>query len=263
MKVKQSKLNILTTFFLSFGILIVSAQVSEQDYIYLKTYTFETEAQSQLTDEYLEGAYLQALKRQNIKNIGVFKNYLNEKDSTLKTYVLFSISDLTSISKLDRTLLQDVKHQEMGKTYLQASHEEPAFKRVETTIMQAFSEMPKLRPTMIKGPRSKRIYELRSYESSSELKYFNKVDMFNAGGEVALFEKLGFNAVFYAEVIAGADMPNLMYMTTHKNKKRRTANWKSFSDAPEWNDLKSQEKYQNNVSRNETLFLYPTSYSDY
>ena len=263
MKIRQSKLNILATFILSLGLLIVSAQESEQEFIYLKTYTFDNESQSQLTDEYLENAYMPALKRQNITYIGVFKNYLNEKDSIMKTYVLFSISDLTSISKIDRALLEDEKHLAMGKTYLQASHLEPAFKRVEVTIMQSFSEMPNLKPTILKGPRSERIYELRSYESSSELKYFNKVDMFNAGGEVALFEKLGFNAVFYAEVIAGADMPNLMYMTTHANTEQRSANWKSFTDAPEWNNLKAQEKYKNNVSRNETLFLYPTSYSDY
>jgi hypothetical protein len=34
------------------------------------------------------------------------------------------------------------------------------------------------------------------------------------GGEVPLFVRLGFNAVFYGEVIVGSHMPNLMYMTT-------------------------------------------------
>ena len=87
--------------------------------------------------------------------------------------------------------------------------------------------------------------------------------MFNAGGEVVLFEKLGFNAVFYGEVIAGSNMPNLMYMTTHANKEARDANWKNFVDAPEWKKMSSLPKYQGNVSHIDIFFLYPTAYSDY
>ena len=106
-------------------------------------------------------------------------------------------------------------------------------------------------------------YELRSYEAPTEEYYKRKVDMFNAGGEVILFDRLGFNAVFYAEVLSGPTMPNLMYMTTHENQETRDANWKNFVDSPEWTKLKVMPKYQNTVSKNVTLFLYPTEYSDY
>jgi hypothetical protein len=115
----------------------------------------------------------------------------------------------------------------------------------------------------LKGSRKDRVYELRSYESATELIYQNKMDMFNAGGEVTLFDRLGFNAVFYGEVIAGPVMPNLMYMTTHKNQEKRDENWKMFSNAPEWKAMKSLDKYQNNVSHIDIYFLYPTEYSDY
>ena len=37
--------------------------------------------------------------------------------------------------------------------------------------------------------------------------------MFNAGGEIDIFTKLNFNAVFYGDVIVGSHMPNLMYLT--------------------------------------------------
>ena len=36
--------------------------------------------------------------------------------------------------------------------------------------------------------------------------------MFNEGGEIRLFARLNFNAVFYGDVLAGDRMPNLMYM---------------------------------------------------
>ena len=87
--------------------------------------------------------------------------------------------------------------------------------------------------------------------------------MFNAGGEVVLFDELGFNAVFYAEVLSGNKMPNLMYMTTFENQEIRDDLWKSFGDAPKWKEISSMPKYQNNVSHIDRIFLYPTEYSDY
>ena len=115
----------------------------------------------------------------------------------------------------------------------------------------------------LNGARKDRIYELRSYESPSEAYFKNKVDMFNAGGEVKLFKRLGFNAVFYGEVLSGPKMPNLMYMTTFANQESRDAHWKEFVDAPEWKELISMSKYDNNVSHIDITFLYPTEYSDY
>ena len=129
--------------------------------------------------------------------------------------------------------------------------------------MKAFTDMPKMQPTVLNGERKDRIYELRSYESPSGAYFENKVDMFNAGGEVKLFKKLEFNAVFYGEVISGPKMPNLMYMTTFANQNSRDEHWKKFGSAPEWKQLKSMSKYQNNVSHIDIIFLYPTEYSDY
>ena len=86
--------------------------------------------------------------------------------------------------------------------------------------------------------------------------------MFNEGGEIALFRRLGFNAVFYGEVIAGSSMPNLMYMTTFKDRADRDAHWKAFSADPEWKKLSAMQEYKNNVSRNTQYFLRPVEYSD-
>ena len=87
--------------------------------------------------------------------------------------------------------------------------------------------------------------------------------MFNSGGEITLFDKLEFNAIFYGEVISGSKMPNLMYMTTFSDQESRDAHWKSFFESPEWDTLKNMEQYKNNVSKGDIYFLYPTSYSDY
>lgn len=84
--------------------------------------------------------------------------------------------------------------------------------------------------------------------------------MFNSG-EVDLFERLGFNAVFYGQVIAGCRMPNLMYMTSFDNKASRDEHWKAFGSDPVWKSMSSDPQYQNNVSRNDIVFLAPLEFS--
>ena len=87
--------------------------------------------------------------------------------------------------------------------------------------------------------------------------------MFNAGGEVKLFDRLKFNAVFYGEVISGSKMPNLMYMTTFTDQTSRDEHWEAFVDSPEWKEISVLSKYENTVSHADIYFLYPTAYSDY
>ena len=121
--------------------------------------------------------------------------------------------------------------------------------------------MPSFHVPQLKNSPDKRVYELRSYEAYSEEIFKNKVEMFNEGGEVILFNRLGFNAVFYASVISGSKMPNLMYMTTFEDMASRDEHWKAFSDDAEWKRLSAMEKYQKNVSKIDILFLRPTDYS--
>ena len=93
--------------------------------------------------------------------------------------------------------------------------------------------------------------------------YFaNKVQMFNQGGEITLFEKLGFHAVFYASVLSGAHMPNLMYMTSFENMAAREDHWKTFGADPTWKSLSSSPQYQHNVSHIDIVFLHPAPYSE-
>jgi hypothetical protein len=123
--------------------------------------------------------------------------------------------------------------------------------------------MLKMETPQLKGARKDRIYELRSYEGPTEKLYKSKVKMFNDGDEVGLFKRLGFNAVFYAEVLSGSRMPNLVYMTTFENMASRDEHWKTFGNDPQWKNLLTIEEYKNTVSKADILLLSPTDYSDY
>jgi NIPSNAP protein len=241
----------------------LQSQNQEREFYQLKTYTLENENQENLVDTYLENAYLPALKRMGIHNVGVFKMHSSKYIISNKIFVLIPFSSLAKLYAMEARLWNDTAYQKAGKEYLETTYDQPPYDRVKTTLMVAFEDMPKMSASKVKGSREDRIYELRSYESPTEEIFKNKVDMFNAGGEVKLFEELGFNAVFYAEVLSGDKMPNLMYMTTFENQESRDKHWDAFRNAPKWKEISSKPKYQNNVSHIDRLFLYPTEYSDY
>ncbi|MEO1012004.1 MAG: NIPSNAP family protein [Bacteroidota bacterium] len=254
-----------TTLFVLIGLLHMglSAQNNAREYYQLRLYSLANDTQEQLTDTYLEEAFLPSLKRYGIENVGVFKTRNTGSDTDRTIYVLIPFKSIIEFALLDDTLVKDKTHQELGKSFLDAPHDRPPYARMESVLMKAFVDMPQMKTPKLEGPREDRIYELRSYEAATENKYRNKVKMFNEGGEIPLFEELGFQAVFYAEVLSGSHMPNLMYMTVHENQDSRDASWRSFREAPKWLRLKANPDYQNNVSKNDTLFLYPTEYSDY
>lgn len=229
----------------------------------LITYTFTDSAQRARTDAYLAEALLPALHRLDLEPVGVFHSRITEADSIPRSYVLIGYDDWIQFEAARAALASDSLHLTAGAPYLEAPHDQPPFERMETTLLRAFADMPRLAAPDLPGPRAARVYELRSYESPTEALFINKVEMFNAGGEVALFDRLDFNAVFYGKVIAGSAMPNLMYMTSFADMASRDAHWEAFVNSPTWDSLSNDPYYANNVSHADIWLLYPTSYSDY
>ena len=109
---------------------------------------------------------------------------------------------------------------------------------------------------------SDRVYELISYQAATEKLYEKKVEMFTDGGESKIFVDLGFQPIFFGEVLSGSSMPNLMYLTTFKNKESQEKHWNEFRASPAWISLKEDEQYDNTVSEIEKYNLQPTDYSE-
>jgi len=238
------------------------AQAAKREFYEIKIYTISSPAQEQGLDTYLKDAYIPAMHRQGVKSIGVFKPRPNTDDAGKKVYVFTPLKSQSHILDITKKLDADAAYQNAGSAYINAKYDNKPYDRFETIVLHAFSEAPEMMLPKLNGPKSDRVYELRSYEGPTEKYYLNKVKMFNAGGEVKLFKRLNFNAVFYGEVITGSHMPNLMYMTTFENQAERDAHWKAFVDAPEWKALTADPQYKNNTSKNTQYFLYPTEYSD-
>jgi hypothetical protein len=235
----------------------------KQEFYTIRVYQLKNKDQEERVEKFLQTAFLPALHRSGIPEIGVFKPIGNDTAAIRKIYVLIPGKTLEQLATLSRSLDKDAQYQADGKDYIDAAHDNPPYIRMESILLQAFPEMPRHAvPGALQGPRSERVYELRSYEGPTEKYYANKVRMFNEGGEVPLFQRLGFNAVFYASVIAGSHMPNLMYMTSFDNMASREQHWKTFGEDPFWKKLVAAPEYQHNVSHADIIFLHPTTYSD-
>ncbi len=239
------------------------AQKGKLEYYELKMYKLKDASQETIVDAFLKNAYLPGLHKVGIKNIGVFKPLETDTTFGKRIYVLVPYSSLDQFLKLSDETFTDPQFNLNGKEYLDAEYTNPPYIRIESTLLRAFTGMKKMETPALTGPRSERFYELRSYEGHTEKIYKNKVKMFNEGDEVGLFKRLGFNAVFYAEVISGNKMPNLMYMTTFENKAARDEHWNIFREDAQWKKLSTMPEYQHNVSKNSQYYLRPTEYSDY
>jgi hypothetical protein len=234
-----------------------------QEFYSIRIYQLKTAEQEARVDTYLQSALLPALHRLGIPQIGVFKPVGNDTAAIRRIYVLIPFKSLEQYNGLTAALGKDTKYLESGKDYIDATYDNPPSARMESILLQAFPDMPNhAAATALQGPRAERLYELRSYEGPTEKYFANKVQMFNEGGEIPLFQRLGFNAVFYASVIAGSHMPNLMYMTSFENRASREQHWKEFSADPVWKQLSGLPRYQHNVSHVDIVFLHPAEYSD-
>ncbi len=238
-----------------------SAQ-TDREYYQIRIYHLKTDAQLATVETYLEKALLPAFHEAGVKNVGVFKPALIDT-AEQRIYILIPYRSINDIAATDEKIQKILQSSSSAQAYRDATFENPPYQRMEVILLKAFKLHPKLTTPSLNGPRAERIYELRSYEGHTEKISQNKIHMFNEGGEIPLFDRLGFNAIFYGEVIAGSKMPNLMYMTSFDNRQERDQHWQTFGADPEWKKLSSMAMYQKNVSHIDIHLLRPTSYSDF
>lgn len=247
----------------AFSILLLSAAKPEREYYKLTIYRFSTAGQEKMIDDYLQKAFIPALHRMHISQVGVFKAIANDTSLSKSLYVLYPLKSLEQVTTLPEKLNEDKEFQQAGAAYLNAVYTEPPYSRMETILLRAFLMAPHMQAPDLKAAKKDRVYELRSYEGATEKIFKNKVQMFNEGNEISLFKRLNFNAVFYSEVVAGSKMPNLMYMTSFENMADREAHWKNFSADTAWKKLSALPEYQHNVSHIDITFLHAADYSDF
>jgi hypothetical protein len=166
------------------------------EYYTVTVYHFKEPQQEVMLDTYLQTAYVPALHRKGKTSVGVFKPLANDTAADKAIYIIISFKSLEEIEALQNSLALDATYMQAGKDYLSASYQTPPYTRMETIVLGAFELSPLMNVPKLSSNKLEHIYELRSYESPTERYYENKVKMFNAGGEIDIFSRLNFNAIF-------------------------------------------------------------------
>ena len=236
---------------------------AQKDIYEILVYKLKSADQVNATDNYLKDAYMPAMHRLGIKQVGVFKPVSNDTAEIKKIVVLVQYISLDVWQKTKSNINTDPVYLNAAKSFSDPDTGHLPYVRLESTIMEAFPDQPKLIPTSLKS-NPDALYELRSYESPTEELHRIKVNMFNAGGEVTLFKRLDFQAVIYSDVLSGSRMPNLIYMVVFANATAREEHWKAFGSSTEWKTISVDPQYRNNVSVShiESWLMKRTAYSD-
>jgi len=203
---------------------------------------------------YFQNAFIPAMNRYGIKNVGVFKEL--SKSEPTKIYLLIAYPSWSDFITINTKVKTDEAYKSAAATYMKLTADKFPYTRYRTKLMIAFDGLPQI----VVPKKDPRIFELRTYEGYNEDALARKVKMFNKE-EFTIFYRTKLTPVFFGETIAGHDMPCLTYMITFANMEERDKNWAEFGKDPDWKKASSDPEYANTVSRITKIFLEPVVYS--
>lgn len=237
-----------------------STQGKQRLYYELRRYQLVDGPQKKLCDAFFQTALIPAANRLGITPVGVFN--LTVGPSTPAMYVLLPSASLEVLVNLEAHLANDTQYMSAGTPFLSAPAVAPAFQRLESQLMIAFEKIPGVTLPTATATNTARIFELRTYESSSDLDHKRKVEMMQSGEE-AIFAKAGFTQVFYGDTLIGGHLPNLTYMLSFESLATRDQHWSAFGNNPDWKAMQTNPRYafENIVSNITNLILTPAAYS--
>lgn len=242
----------------------------KQQWYELRTYTFADTTQRDLTSAYLEKALIPTLNRAGCTPIGVFTEQpappaaqtspaAASEIGTPKTILLIPFDSIGNFTTTSEKLTRDSAYQLAAAPYLDAPATAPAYQRIESSLLKAFTHM-----STIEVPEKKpRLFELRRYESPTEAAGLKKIGMFNDAGEIDIFKKIGARPVFFGETVIGPNRPNLTYMLTFDDMADHDTRWKAFGSDPDWKTISKKPEYSDArlISKITRIFLAPAPYS--
>jgi len=238
------------------------------EYYELRVYHLKSSANRELLDAYLSKALIPGLNRLGIKRVGVLvqqnqtadKQAPTEVRDPLAVLVLIPFPSIESLAACGWRLNADPEYHSAGAEYLESAKANPAFERIDSWLMVAFAGMPILELPAYCREKKPRMFELRTYESHSELKAIKKVEMFNRG-EIDLMREVGLGPIFYGQALIGSNLPHLTYMVSAENQEAHKKHWDAFRADPKWDKMKNDPQYADTVSKITNRFLVPTAHS--
>ena len=229
----------------------VEAQVNDGQIQEWRVYNFQMGGNTAKFDKMMTDILLPLYKGMGIE-VGCFKE--NNPNMPVGYYFLFVYPSFDAYLKANDQLLKNSAFVEAMKEDGAAAR--PMYFRYDSYLCRPFEAWKKVTP--IAG---KTIFEWRKYDSPNIEAGTRKVQMFNKG-EIDLFLKCGINPFSFGQIIAGKDMPGLIYVTHFNDMADRDASWDKFSNLPEWQSMRAAPEWANaTLPNNRVVFLTPLPYS--
>jgi len=230
---------------------------ADREFYELRGYSLKDEQQQILVENYFNDALIPALNRLGNMHIGVFTEL--KPTGQTKIYALIPYHSWDDFITVQNKLANDSLYQAAADAYLNAPAADPAYERIESSMLRSFVHMPQMQVP----ERKPCIFELRRYEHASENAGKKKLEMFNDAGEIDIFKRLGFKPVFFGETLIGESRPNLIYMLTFDDMDAHDSHWKAFGNDPDWKRISAIPDYADAklVSHITSTLLVPASCS--
>ena len=202
---------------------------------HLVWFYMRTGPQVQRTTEYLNSVFLPAARRAGVGPAGFFSPVIGERSPYILSLVTYP--SFASIQTIHAHFADDQEFAKGWDAYNNIA--DPAYVRMESTLLRAFDGMPALAVPPSAPQRPARTFELRTYESVNEKASRRKMKMFE-DAEIGIFRRLGMTPVFFSQGIIGRNLPSLTYMLAFDDLAARDRLWRAFGSDPEWQKLRVQ-----------------------
>jgi hypothetical protein len=231
-----------------------------REYYEIKTLTFASEAARERYSQFMKDAFVPAAKRIGLGPVGGFT--VDGKPEDLSMTILLSSPSLDALMGVEHRLLSDAEYLKAGAAVLDLPATDAPYTKSESSLLIAFAGHPRMQPPKEAAGNQPRVFELRTYESHSKKANLKKIEMFDQG-ETGIFQRAGFQPVFFGETLVGPQVPNLTYMVTYPAVAERDKFWKAFLADPEKARLFAIPEYNDKliVSKIRSVYLRPTPWS--
>lgn len=201
----------------------------------LRSYHLVHGPMRQRLDAYLADAFIPAARRAGCGPVGAFTTAIGPDSPTV--HVLIPHRSLADFAALPGRLAADARHVAAARPFADAPPGDPPYVTLDVKLMRAFPHLPRVEVPAATGTGTGRIFELRTYHSHGDAAGATKIDMFDTGGEIAIFRRNGLTPVFFAQDLTGARLPSLTYLLTFPDLATRERNWGRFGADPAWRAL--------------------------
>lgn len=232
--------SLATTSLALMGAAAEKSTTRSREFYQIRRYRLQNGPQTKLTESYFRDALIPALNRMGMDPIGAFSLQIGPETPTF--YLLIPSNSVEALATLDLHLEQDSEFLKLAEPFWNAPAATPAFLRIESSLLAAFTGWPRLTPPEASATKAKRIFQLRTYESATDRDHVRKVEMFHSG-EFEVFLKAGCHPLFFGDTLIGPRMPNLTYMLSFADMEELDKCWHAFSSDPAWKKLSASPRF--------------------